>query len=133
MVRRNRGGISEAAAAAAALLVALAVALAAYSIYARNTAAAVGGFEKETGSQAVKVSERLTLVYWASDGRAWIANDGPDPVTLVQAYVDSNLAWSGNLTLAPRQMQVLNLPSGRALAVKTSSGALHILTKEWVR
>ncbi|MEM0461228.1 MAG: hypothetical protein QW318_03400 [Candidatus Caldarchaeum sp.] len=133
MVHRSRSGISEAAAAAAALLVALAVALAAYGIYARNTSAAVAGFEKESGNQAVKISERLTLVYWASDGRAWIANDGPDPVTVIQIYVDANLAWSGNATLAPRQMQVFSLPSGSALAVKTSSGALHVLTKEWTR
>lgn len=133
MGNRNRRGISEAAAAAAALLVALSVALAAYAIYYRNTSAAVAGFEKESGGQAVKVSERLTLVYWASDGRVWIANDGADPVTIVQVYVDSSLRWSGSATIPPRQMQVFPVTPGSSLAVKTSSGALHILTKEWTR
>lgn len=130
---RNRRGISEAAAAAVALLVALAVALAAYAVYARNSSAAVAGFEKESGSQAVKLSERLTLVYWAEDGRAWIANDGVDPVTVVQIYVDANPVWDGSETIMPHQLQVFAVPAGSSLAVKTASGAIHILTREWIR
>lgn len=131
-MRRNRG-ISVAAASAVALLVTLAIALLAYSIYARNVAAARGGFEAEAGSQAVRMSERLTLVYWARDGRIWLANDGSDPVTVVQIFVDANPVWSGSLTIQPRQTVNIQVGTGSSLAVKTSSGALHILAREWDR
>jgi len=130
MGSRNRYGISEAAAAAVALLVALAVAVLGFSIYYRNVQTSQAAFEKESGEQAVKMSERLTLVYWTPGGTVYLANDGPDPVTVVQIYVDGNLRWSGSLTIQPRQIATINLSPGTALAVKTSSGALHVLKKD---
>lgn len=131
---RDKRGVSVAAASAVALLVAVAVAIVGFSIYARNAAAVAGGFEKEAGSQAVKISERLTLVYWSRDGRIWLANDGADPVTVIQMYVNAQLVWSGEQTIQPRQTAVIEIGSvGSSLAVKTSSGALHMLAKEWER
>ncbi|MEM4415616.1 MAG: hypothetical protein QXH32_06610 [Candidatus Caldarchaeum sp.] len=131
---QGKRGVSVAAASAVALLVAVAVAMVGFSIYARNTAAVTGGFEKQAGSQAVKISERLTLVYWSRDGRIWLANDGTDPVTVIQIYVHAQLAWSGEQTIQPQNTVVIEIgATGNSLAVKTSSGALHVLAKEWER
>jgi hypothetical protein len=114
-------------------LVALAVGLIALGIFMRNTSIATASSEREAGMQAVKSVERLTLVYWARDGRAWIANDGPDQVNIVQIYVDANLAWSGTATLGARQTEVFNIGFGQSLIVKTGTGALHILRREELR
>ena len=129
----RRRGISVAAASAVALLVTLAVAMLVFSIYYSRNTAVTGGFEREAGSQAVRMAEKLTLVYWSRDGRVWLANDGSDPVTIVQIYIDGNLMWSGSTTIQPRQTISLQVGTGSSLAVKTSSGALHVLAKEWER
>jgi hypothetical protein len=129
----GRRGISTAVAQVAILLVALAVGLIALGIFMRNTNVVTASSEREAGLQALKTDERLTLVYWARDGRAWIANDGPEPVTILQIYVDANLAWSGNTTLGARQTQVFNVGFGQSLIVKTGTGMLHVLRREELR
>jgi len=129
----GRRGISTAVAQVAILLVALAVGLIALGIFMRNTNVATASSEREAGLQALKTNERLTLVYWARDGRAWIANDGPEPVTILQIYVDANLAWSGTATLGARQTQVFNVGFGQSLIVKTGTGMLHVLRREELR
>jgi hypothetical protein len=129
----GRRGISTAVAQVAILLVALAVGLIALGIFMRNTNVVTASSEREAGLQALKTDERLTLVYWARDGRAWIANDGPEPVTIVQIYVDANLAWSGTDTLGARETQVFNVGFGQSLIVKTDTGALHVLRREELR
>jgi hypothetical protein len=129
----GRRGISAAVAQVAILLVALAVGLIALGIFMRNTNVATASSEREAGLQALKTDERLTLVYWARDGRAWIANDGPEPVTILQIYVDANLAWSGTSTLGARQTQVFNVGFGQSLIVKTGTGMLHVLRREELR
>jgi hypothetical protein len=129
----GRRGISTAVAQVAILLVALAVGLIALGIFMRNTNVVTAASEREAGLQALKTDERLTLVYWARDGRAWIANDGPEPVTILQIYVDANLAWSGTATLGARQTQVFNIGFGQSLIVKTGTGMLHVLRREELR
>jgi hypothetical protein len=129
----SRRGISSAVAQVAILLVALLVGLIALGIYMRNAEVATASSEREAGLQAVKTDERLTLVYWARDGRAWIANDGPEPVTILQVYVDANLAWSGTARIGPRETQVFNIGYGQSLIVKTGTGMLHVLRREEVR
>jgi hypothetical protein len=129
----GRLGISTAVAQVAILLVALAVGLIALGIFMRNTNVVTAASEREAGLQALKTDERLTLVYWARDGRAWIANDGPEPVTILQIYVDANLAWSGTATLGARQTQVFNIGFGQSLIVKTGTGMLHVLRREELR
>jgi hypothetical protein len=121
-------------------LVALAVGLFALGIFMRNTSIATASSERETGMQAVKSVERLTLVYWARDGRAWIANDGPDQVNIVQIYVDANLAWSSTGTcpsgqgcLQPKETKTFSVGYGQSLIVKTETGTLHVLRREEVR
>ena len=133
MGESGRRGISTAVAQVAILLVALAVGLIALGIFMRNTSIATASSEREAGMQAVKSVERLTLVYWARDGRAWIANDGPDQVNIVQIYVDANLAWSGTVRIGPRETQVFNIGYGQSLIVKTETGMLHVLRREEVR
>jgi hypothetical protein len=129
----SRRGISSAVAQVAILLVALLVGLIALGIYMRNAEVATASSEREAGLQAVKTDERLTLVYWARDGRAWIANDGPEPVIILQVYVDANLAWSGTARIGPRETQVFNIGYGQSLIVKTGTGMLHVLRREEVR
>jgi hypothetical protein len=129
----GRRGISTAVAQVAILLVALAVGLIALGIFMRNMNVVTAASEREAGLQALKTDERLTLVYWARDGRAWIANDGPEPVTILQIYVDANLAWSGTATLGARQTQVFNIGFGQSLIVKTGTGMLHVLRREELR
>jgi len=131
--KSGRRGISAAVAQVAILLVALAVGLIALGIFMRNTNVATASSEREAGLQALKTDERLTLVYWARDGRAWIANDGPEPVTILQIYVDANLAWSGTTTLGARQTEVFNVGFGQSLIVKTGTGMLHVLRREELR
>jgi hypothetical protein len=131
--RSGRRGISAAVAQVAILLVALAVGLIALGIFMRNTNVATASSEREAGLQALKTDERLTLVYWARNGRAWIANDGPEPVTILQIYVDANLAWSGTTTLGARQTQVFNIGFGQSLIIKTGTGTLHVLRREELR
>ena len=133
MGKGYRHGISSAVAAVALLVVALAIGMVALSIFVRNVNVAVSSAELEAGRQAVKTPERLTLVYWARDGRAWIANDGPEKVTIVQVYVDANLAWSGNQSIPPRDTVVMSVGYGESLIVKTGSGMLHVLRREEVR
>lgn|GEM_PF-5046334 len=133
MGKSGRRGISAAVAQVAILLVALAVGLIALGIFMRNTNVATASSEREAGLQALKTDERLTLVYWARDGRAWIANDGPEPVTILQIYVDANLAWSGTTTLGARQTEVFNVGFGQSLIVKTGTGMLHVLRREELR
>jgi len=136
----GRRGISTAVAQVAILLVALAVGLIALGIFMRNTSIATASSEREAGMQAVKSVERLTLVYWARDGRAWIANDGPDQVNIVQIYVDANLAWSSTGTcpsgqgcLQPKETKIFSVGYGQSLIVKTETGMLHVLRREEVR
>ena len=133
MGESGRRGISTAVAQVAILLVALAVGLIALGIFMRNTNVVTAASEREAGLQALKTDERLTLVYWARNGRAWIANDGPEPVTILQIYVDANLAWSGTATLGARQTQVFNVGFGQSLIVKTGTGMLHVLRREELR
>ena len=133
MGKSGRRGISAAVAQVAILLVALAVGLIALGIFVRNTNVATASSEREAGLQALKTDERLTLVYWARDGRAWIANDGPEPVIILQVYVDANLAWSGTARIGPRETQVFNIGYGQSLIVKTGTGMLHVLRREEVR
>ena len=133
MGKGYRHGISSAVAAVALLVVALAIGMVALSIFVRNVNVAVSSAELEAGRQAVKTPERLTLVYWSRDGRAWIANDGPEKVTIVQVYVDANLAWSGTQAIPPRETAVMSVGYGSSLIVKTGTGMLHVLRREEVR
>jgi hypothetical protein len=137
----GRRGISTAVAQVAILLVALAVGLIALGIFMRNISIATASSEREAGMQAVKSVERLTLVYWARDGRAWIANDGPDQVYIAQIYVDANPVWSSATGTCPsgpgclqsKETKIFRVGYGQSLIVKTGTGMLHVLRREEVR
>ena len=83
---------------------------------------------QEAQAQTVKaqISEKLTLIYWAPDGRAWIANDGPVRVTIVKVYVDG-VPKNINISIDPGRVVVVNIDAGRYLTIETSSGGLHVL------
>ena len=123
----GRGGVSTAIAMAAAAIVALAlVALAAYGGI-QSMQAARNVQEREAAEAKARLTERLTLIYWAPDGRAWIANDGPTTVTIVRAWVDGN-PIPVEAVLEPGEIKVLHLgPPSSSLALETSTGAIHIL------
>lgn len=126
----DRRGISYAVSMALAAIVALVIAtLAAYAfIQSASTSTNMVVAQAQTGK--AQAAERLTLIYWAPDGRAWIANDGPVRVTIVKVYVDGVAkALNPPVSIDPRKNAVISVGAGKTLAVETSSGAIHVLKR----
>ena len=126
----DRRGVSYVVSMALAAIVALVIAvLAAYAfIQSASTSTNIVVAHAQTGK--AQVAERLTLIYWAPDGNAWIANDGPVRVTIVRVYVDG-VAKTLNppVSIDPRKNVVISVGAGGTLAVETSSGAIHVLKR----
>ena len=109
-----------------ALIVAIALTIIAYAASATSTSRTA---EKVLEAvQPTPVLERLSLVYWAPDS-AWIANDGPEEVEIVKAWVDGSLAWTGSLEIDPGEVEELPIPRGSELVVETGSGNLITLRR----
>lgn len=126
----DRRGVSYAVSMALAAIVALVIAaLAAYAfIQSAGTSTNIVVAHAQTGK--AQAAERLTLIYWAPDGRAWIANDGPVTVTIVKVYVDGAAkTLSPPVTIDPRKNAVIFVGAGNTLAVETASGAIHVLKR----
>lgn len=127
-------GITHSATAALALLVTLALSVAAYMIGQQhlNIQQAVAYSHGENVKSALM--EKISLVYWDFNGRAWIQNIGDTPVRIVKIYVDDQEVWKNSgkqpVTIHPRETVKVDLPyRGRVLAVETDSGSIHLLRR----
>jgi len=110
---RRRLGISEATAALVLLLVALITVgiVLIWGSAASWLASEAGRRGGET--QAAKMRQDISLVYWGPDGTVIITNRGQDPVRIVAAYIDeAPLSLSGNWTLSAGETKRLNIGAG---------------------
>jgi hypothetical protein len=89
---------------ALAAIVSLAIAAIAAYAFIQSTNVSRGVVESQAQKGKVQLSEKLTLIYWAPDGNAWIANDGPVRVKIVKAYVDG-VAKDINVSIDPGRLQ----------------------------
>jgi hypothetical protein len=110
---RRRLGISEATAALVLLLVALITVgiVLIWGSAASWLASEAGRRGGET--QAAKMRQDVSLVYWGPDGTIIITNRGQDPVRIVAAYIDETpLSLSGNWTLSAGETKRLSIGAG---------------------
>jgi hypothetical protein len=110
---RRRLGISEATAALVLLLVALITVgiVLIWGSAASWLASEAGRRGGET--QAAKMRQDISLVYWGPDGTIIITNRGQDPVRIVAAYIDETpLSLSGNWTLSAGETKRLSIGAG---------------------
>ena len=126
----DRRGISYAVSMALAAIVALVIATLAAYAFIRSASTSTNMVVAQAQTGKAQAAERLTLIYWAPDGRAWIANDGPVTVTIVRVYVDgATKTLSPPVSIEPRKNAVISVGAGKTLAVETSSGAIHVLKR----
>jgi hypothetical protein len=110
---RRRLGISEATAVLVLLLVALITVgiVLIWGSAASWLASEAGRRGGET--QAAKMRQDISLVYWGPDGTIIITNRGQDPVRIVAAYIDETpLSLSGNWTLSAGETKRLSIGAG---------------------
>ena len=127
-------GITYSATVALALIVTLALSFTAYMIGLQhlNVQQAVACTHGENLKLALM--EKLSLVYWDFNGRAWIQNIGDTPATIVKIYLDDQEVWKSSgkqpITIQSRETVRIDLPyRGRVLAVETDSGTIHVLRR----
>lgn len=125
---RGSLAVSHAVVMALAAIVSLAIAAIAAYAFIQSTNVSRGVVESQAQKGKVQLSEKLTLIYWAPDGNAWIANDGPVRVRIVKAYVDG-VAKDINVSIDPGKVAVVSVGAGKALSVETESGAIHVLKR----
>lgn len=122
-------GLSVAVAAAAALAASISIAALAYIISATTVQPPEAAAREAAVKEAERLGERISLVYWEPGGLAWISNDGPRAVTIVEAVVDGEVRWSGELTLQPGEKASIRVGWGDELALVTGTGAVHVLRR----
>jgi len=109
---RRRLGISEATAALVLLLVALITVgiVLIWGSAASWLASEAGRRGGET--QAAKMRQDVSLVYWGPDGTVIITNRGQDPVRIVVYIDETPISLSGNWTLSAGETKRLNIGVG---------------------
>jgi len=121
-------GVSVAVTLAVAGVVTLFIAVLAGYAFIQNMNTSRQAYQAQMETEKIKLSERLTLIYWAPNGLAYIANDGQTRVVIVKAYVDG-IVKNLNVVIDPGQIVKVNVGVGSSLAIETSNGVLHILKR----
>jgi len=107
-------------------IIILSIGVVAYSYLSLQGGALSEAQRREAELQRTMLSERLTLIYWSSDGKAVISNDGPYPVNVVRAYVDSS-TLDLKVQIQPGEKKTLNVGTGSELMIETESGGFTVL------
>ena len=132
-VGRSVKGLSNVVVIALALVATIALSF--LALYHSNVTTYVAQemFKEEITEKEMAMLEKLNLVFWGNDGRAWISNCGDVPVTIVRVYVDSGEVWESRgrppITIQPKEVVELDIGSSSTLIVETSTGNLIVLRR----
>jgi len=123
---RSLLGISNQISILLGAIIVLSIGAVAYTYLSLQGGAMSEAQRREAELQRARLSERLTLIYWSSDGKAVISNDGQFPVNVIKAYVDSS-TLDLKVQIQPGEKKTLNVGTGSELMIETESGGFIVL------